>query len=437
MAAMATAFRTPTAPAPGGQGGRPLRILHVNKFLYRRGGAESYMEDLAGLQAAAGHEVAFFGMRHPQNPRLPYERHFPSYVEFGEPGIPTGRRLQAAGRMLHSRSAARGVAAIADEFRPDVAHLHNVYHQLSPSILRPLAARGVPIVMTLHDYKLACPSYQFLDHGEVCEACLGGHFWHAAARRCKDGSLSASALLAVESYAHSITGAYRPVGRFICPSRFLARKMAEAGVFPDRMRHVGHFVDAGAAPVKEAPGGPILYAGRLSHEKGVDVLIDAVARVGLETEVVVAGDGPARPALEARAAAAAPGRVRFLGRVAKDEVQRLMATALVTVLPSRWHENQPMVVIESFAAGTPVVGTTLGGIPELVEDGVTGATVPPNDPVRLAGALESLARDPGRAMSMGVLARRRVRDEFSPERHLERIHAVYEEAGAVRREVVA
>ncbi|MGH7776438.1 MAG: glycosyltransferase [Candidatus Dormibacterales bacterium] len=406
-----------------------LRILHVNKFLYRRGGAEAYMEDLAALQAAAGHEIAFFGMRHPLNPPMPYEAEFPSYVEFGEPGVPLGPRLRAAARMVHSSSAARGVARVADDFRPHLAHLHNVYHQLSPSILRPLAARGIPVVMTLHDYKLACPSYQFLDHGHVCEACLGGHFWHAPARRCKDGSLAASALLAAESYTHAATRAYARVSLFICPSRFLAGKMAEAGVFPERMRHVPHFVEA-AGPAKEAPGGPLLYAGRLSPEKGVDVLLEALARLDPVPEVLVAGDGPARGALEARAAALPPGRVRFLGRVDKETVKDLMALSSAVVVPSRWHENQPMVVLEAFAAGVPVVATSLGGLPELVEDGVTGQVVPPVDPAALARALAALAADPARALGMGTRARRLAGEEFAPARHLDRVLAVYEEAGA-------
>src|SRR5262245_48147585 len=142
-----------------------MRILHVNKFLYRRGGAESYMADLGDAQRAAGHEVEVFGMAHPANPPLRLERHFPADLELDPPPAGVAGKVMAVGRMLWSTSARRGIEAVVDDFQPDLVHLHNIYYHLSPSILGPLARRRVPMVMTLHDYKLACTTYQFLDHG--------------------------------------------------------------------------------------------------------------------------------------------------------------------------------------------------------------------------------------------------------------------------------
>src|SRR5215213_1753232 len=232
-----------------------MRILHVNKFLYRRGGAEGYMLDLAELQVRAGHEVAFYGMDHPENPPRPY---------------------------------------------------------------------------------------QLLDHGRVCEACLGGHFHHAVLRRCKDGSLGASAVVAVESTVHRLTRAYGTVGWFISPSRFLAGKMAQGGVSPDRLRVLDHFVDTASTVPKTVAGGQVLFAGRLAPEKGVDVLIGAMAGLGSWAELDVAGDGPERARLEALAVEHAPGRVRFHGRLPKGRLLDMVRSAAVVVVPSRWHENQPM-----------------------------------------------------------------------------------------------
>src|SRR5580704_3751411 len=157
-------------------GQHQVRILHVNKFLYRRGGAEAYMEDLADLQIAAGHTVAFFGMAHPQNTHLEYAAEFPSHIELEPPPPTLIGRARGVARMLYSTSASRGMDNVLADFQPDVVHMHNIYHQLSPSVLRPVARRRIPAVMTLHDYKLACPTYQFLDHGNLCQACLGGHF---------------------------------------------------------------------------------------------------------------------------------------------------------------------------------------------------------------------------------------------------------------------
>ena len=314
--------------------------------------------------------------------------------------------------------------AVLADFRPDVVHLHNIYHQLSPSVLRPVARRRVPAVMTLHDYKLACPTYQFLDHGNLCQACLGGHFQHAVLRRCKDGSLGSSAVMAGELFVHTITGAYSPVRIFICPSRFLEGRMRAAGVYPHRMVHVPHFIETEEIPVKTRPGSGVLVAGRLSAEKGIDVAIRAMAALGGAT-LDIAGTGPAEAALRTLAEEVAPGRVRFHGLVDKAEVQRLMLAAAVVAVPSRWYENQPMVVLETLARGTPVVGSDLGGMPELIEPGATGDLVPANDPAALAAALRAFVDDPDRAFAMRTRARETIVNEFAPRRHLERIGQMY------------
>ncbi|MGH8972814.1 MAG: glycosyltransferase family 4 protein [Acidimicrobiia bacterium] len=409
-----------------------MRILHVNKFLYRRGGAEAYMEDLAALQTAAGHHVEFFGMAHPLNRPMRFAGWFPRHIEL-EPPPPTALgKAKGASRILWSTSAAEGMARVVDAFEPDVVHLHNIYHQLSPSLLRPLQRRGIPAVMTLHDYKLACPTYQFLDHGQPCQACLGGHYSQAIRRRCKGGSLPASTLAAVELWIHTTLRAYHPVARFICPSRFLARKMAEAGVFPDRLRWVPHFMDLAGIPSRDRPGpGPVVFAGRLSPEKGADTLIEAAARDG--TSLEIAGDGPERARLEELADRRAPGRVRFHGLLPKAEVLALFRSAAAVAVPSRWWENQPMTVLEALATGTPVVASDLGGLSELIEPGVTGVLVPPEDPEALAMAMRPFVAGHPAAVAMGRAGREAVRAGFSPAAHLARLESIYQEAGAVLR----
>lgn len=408
-----------------------MRVLHVNKYLYRKGGAEAYMLDLADLQRGQGHEVELFGMQHEDNPPgLRFAAQFPSQVELEPAPAGAVAKGAAAARMLWSTSTRRGMARVLADFAPDIVHCHNVYHQLSPSVLDPVRRAGLPCVMTLHDYKLACPTYQMLDHGRLCDACVTGGLWQAARRRCKDDSFGASALLSVESLLHRMSRAYSPVDAFICPSRFLAGVMARAGVYPDRMHVVNHFVDLATTPAKSAAGGTVVFAGRLSYEKGIDVLLQAMAQTRSGLVLDVAGDGPARPLLERQAAELAPGRVRFHGRLAKRELQQLVRHALTTVIPSRWYENQPMTVLESFGAGVPVVASDLGGLPELVGHGVDGLVVPPEDPVALAAALDRLAEDPVQALAMGAAARQRMLRDFAPEVHLDRIAAVYDTAAA-------
>ena len=409
-----------------------MRILHVNKFLYRRGGAEGYMFDLAALQRAQGHRVEHFGMAHPENEPMRYAAHFPARVEFEPPPPGVAAKARGVGRMLWSTSARRGIEAVLDDLRPDVVHLHNIYHQLSPSVLAPLRRRRIAAVMTLHDYKLACPTYRFLDHGRPCAACLAHRFWEPLRRRCNGGSLAASAVSAGELSAHTAARAYGPVGVFACPSRFLEAKMRQGRVFPDRLRWIPNFVDVGGVAPSASPGnGRAVFAGRLSDEKGVDTLIDAVAATpGLGADV--AGDGPARQALEARALArGVADRVTFHGRLSFDGVQQLLRASSVAVCPSRWYENQPLSILEAFACGLPVVGTGLGGIPELIEPGVDGDIVPPNDPAALGRSLAGLAADPARAPAVGAAGRAKVERAFSSDLHLDRLWGLYEEAATV------
>jgi glycosyltransferase involved in cell wall biosynthesis len=406
-----------------------MRVLQVNKFLYRRGGAEAYMLDVSTLLTGHDHEVTFFGMAHPQNPPLPYDRFFPSEVEF-ESGVQTLRsRGQAVGRMFWSTSSARGIREVLDRVQPDVVHLHNIYHQLSPSILRETQEAGIPAVMTLHDYKLICPTYQLLDNGQLCEACVGGHFSQALRRSCRNESRFESGLMGAELALHTWMGAYGPVGRFCCPSEFLVRLAERGGVYPDRLRWVPNFVDSDSISLKEDLGGPVIYAGRLSPEKGVDVLLEAMGMLP-GRQLLIAGEGPSRESLERLAEGVAPDQVRFLGRLSRDDTLAAVRSAAVLVLPARWHENQPIVVLEALASGVPVISTDLGGLPELVRPHETGLLIPPNDAGRLAEAIATVLADPQEGHRMGRRGRALIDSEFGPQKHLERLLAVYAEVGA-------
>lgn len=396
------------------------------------------MLDLAALQVARGDEVAFFATAHPDNEASPFERRFPAHVEL-DPAPAGGRRLKAAARMVWSPAARRGMEDVVRSFRPDVVHLHNIYHHLSPSVLQPLRRRGVPAVMTLHDYKLVCPTYQLLAGGKPCEACVGSrHLLHAATKRCKDGSLTASAALALESSVHRILGAYDPVDVLVCPSRFLAGRLERAGVGRGRVDVLAHFVDASTVVPKATPGGPVVYAGRLAEEKGVDVLVRAMARLP-QLGLLIAGEGPRRRHLE-ELAGGRPGQVSFLGRLGRSDLLDAIRSASALVLPSRWHENQPLAVLEAFACGVPVVTTRMGGLPELVREGVTGWLVEPGDERGLADVMEAVAGDPARALAMGRAARADAEGAFAPARHLAGLDEVYRRAGeraAVRRRSAA
>lgn len=327
--------------------------------------------------------------------------------------------------MVWSRSARVGMSKVLNDFRPDVVHFHNIYHQLSPSILSPVVDHGAAAVMTLHDYKLVCPTYRLLAGGEICEACVDGRFSNAVRKRCNGGSLAASALSAFESALHRKLGVYGDVDLFLCPSQFLLDKMAEARVYPEKLRLNPNFVKiADLAPATE-PGNGVVFAGRLSPEKGVDTLIEAVAILGVRLEL--AGDGPERERLEDLATRLGADVV-FHGHLRSRDVQDLLRRSCVSVLPARWYENQPLAVLESFAVGVPVVASELGGAPELVNSGEDGFLVPHDDANSLADALADILASPSVAFEMGKAGRRKVEGRFSPQAHMQRLTALYGEA---------
>jgi glycosyltransferase involved in cell wall biosynthesis len=403
-----------------------VKILMAHKFHWPKAGAENYVLRLARLLEDQGHTVIPFAMEHPNNLPTPYAKHFVSRVEF------RGRRnlftdLGRAARVIYSREARSKLARLLREEPVDVAHLHNIAHQLSPSILGPLAKAGVPIVQTMHDYKLVCPVYTFRSQGEVCERCKGGHYWNAALRRCNAGSWPLSLTSAAEAFVHRTLQSYRRVHVFHCPSLFLMAKLMEHGVPRERLAFVPHFVDASAYTPTPGGGRYALFAGRLSEEKGLFTLLEA-HRVTPGLELVIAGDGPLRKALEARVTPEQRARLTFAGHLNGEDYDRAWAGAACLVLPSEWYEVRPMVIHEACARGKAVVTTRLGSMPEIVEDGVTGLLVPPGNAPALGAALLGLVTDPARAEAMGKAGRAMVSALYDPARHVAAMLDVYAQA---------
>ena len=406
-----------------------MRVLVANKFWYRRGGLERVMFDEVAWLEGAGHDVAHFSAAHPENDESPWARYFVPYLELGVDGaLSAGEKLEAAVKMFANRDARSRFSRLLDEFTPDVVHVHGIHRQLSPSILFEARSRNIPVVQTLHDYHHVCPADVLLRGGtEVCEPRACGTLCYGAAvrNRCVRGSLAASSLSAAETAFQRWRRVYeRCVTRFVCPSAFL-RDVIECGGWKVPCDVIPNVVPVPETAVADTSGstGYVLFAGRIAPEKGVDVLLEAAPRSGVD--VVIAGDGPLRGELEGRYSEA-----RFLGRVDGATVDSLIAGASACVVPSTWYENAPMSVLEAMAAGVPVIASDIGGIPEQVEHGVTGLLVPPGDVDALAVALAYIVEHPDAAKAMGAAARERVRQNFSPERHLEQLLRCYEEAMA-------
>jgi glycosyltransferase involved in cell wall biosynthesis len=409
-----------------------MRVLQVNKFLYGSAGAETVMFRTADLLRSHGHEVSFFGMQDPRNVPCAESEYFPSGRYYnGEFGLI--RRARDAASSIYSLEARRALRRLLRARRPDVAHLHNVYHQLTLSVVDELAAQGVPMVMTLHDYKPVCPSYVLYTENAPCHRCVTSHPGHAIAHRCIKGSRAASAIGAAEALLTRTRKLYERIDAFLSPSRFLAKVMVEGGLPAERMHVIPNFVadeqfgEPGARQITDPP--MVLFVGRLEEVKGVRVLLEAARAVAPEVEVIVVGHGP----LEAEVQQAErEGIVRFLGRRDWDEIAELMDRARALVVPSLWEENCPMVVLESGARSCPVIAADLGGLQEMVDHRTDGLLFPAGDHDQLAAGINLLALDPSLCLEMSESRRHRTTDHYSAGPYYPRLLEIYDGAAASR-----
>jgi glycosyltransferase involved in cell wall biosynthesis len=401
------------------------RLLAINNYFYRRGGAESVFLDHIDLFEGAGWDVIPFAMEHPQNLPSPWSDYFVSEIEYGRTSGPLTKARQAA-KIIFSLEARRKIRSLISRARPAVAHAHNVYHHISPSIFEALKAEGVPIVMTAHDLKLACPAYKMLNQGRVCERCHGGQIHNVLLNRCVKDSVVASGLVFLETLIHRSFGLYRnSIDRLVAPSRFYRDKLVEWGWDASRIAYIPNCIDTNGFTTGTHEGDYLVYAGRLAPEKGLTTLVRAAALS--KQRLVLAGTGSEEAALR-RLALELDADVAFAGHLEKPALQRLIGEARALVLPSEWYENAPISVLEAYALGRPVIGTRIGGIPELVLHDETGILVEPGSVEMLAEALSGIASLPPTARNqLGAAGRDWVRREFSPDQYRERTVELYGE----------
>ena len=408
----------------------PCRVLLVNKFFRPGAGAETSFLHTRRLLQERGHDVIDFAMRDDANCPSPYATYFAPQRSYGN-DVPRRERAAHALSSVYSPSARRAMAHLLDAHRPDVAHLHNVYHQLTLSIVDELASRGVPVVMTMHDWKIACPAYTLFTEGDVCRRCPTGTVASAVRHRCVKSSVAASTLAAAEAVLVRRRGSYEKVQRFIAPSRFAIRIAALAGVSAAKVSHIPNFLPDDELNVTARDGdagAQLLYAGRLEPTKGVRGLLDAFAQVRAPATLRIAGQGEL--ADEVRAAAAADPRITYLGMLPREELYPEIDAARAVVLPSLYEDNGPLIILEAQARAKAMIVTDRGGPPEFVRDEETGLVVDPASTTSLAAAMERLADDAELARRLGARAQQGVRREHSAAKHYELLTRAYADAQA-------
>lgn len=405
-----------------------MRILVANKYHRMVGGVEAHVAAVTAWLEAAGHEVIPFAMAEEDSMPTPSAKYFPSEVDFRVSSVRGG--LRTLERATLSRETRRLLGELLDAERIDAAYVVHVYHQLGTVILDDLAARGIPTVLSLHDYKIACPNYRFFSErtGKICTRCLddkAGFAYAPIVERCWAGSTPAGVALSLEAIATRARGSYRKAGAVTVLNGLQERAAAAAGVSAARIRRLPHPVELGSErPVAERDH--VLYVGRLVPEKGVDVLIRAAATS--RVPVVIVGGGRDEDALRALAdELEAP--VTFAGAVAPDEVAGYLADAAALVVPSVWHEVSPLVVYEAMSADVPVIGTNVGGITEqLGED--RGLLVAAGDVDELAAALQTVVGDQAHGRILSANARAYAAEHLSPAQWERNMTAAFHSAGA-------
>ena len=424
-----------------------MKILLVNKFHYRKGGAETYYLTVGSELERMGHEVAYFSMKHPNNLPCKWDRYFVAQREYNDVKNPLSA-VRDGIALIYSPEAKRNFQALCEEFRPDVVHLNNVHRQITLSILDApyLKEHHVPVFYTAHDYVTVCPGYLMLDgEGRVCDACLeDGKYRHCIENRCVKGSRAKSALAALEASFNRSHRSNERIDRVIAPSRFMRSKLIEGGWPEGKVLALQNFADdailaraSGVAnDVTDRESPYLLFFGRLSAEKGVDVLLrafDAAApSLPRDMRLIVVGDGPdAAEFRELAASLDSASRIEFAGYQTGDALQTYVERASLAIASSRCRENMPYSIVEAFAAGTPVVGTRIGGIPELVADGVTGFACEPGDVATMADAMVRGAEtflDAPVYVRMQESCRAYVRENCSRDKFMDQLVELYEEA---------
>lgn len=399
----------------------------MNKFHYRKGGSETYYFALAELLRAAGHEVIFFAMESEKNEPCEQESFFVSNVEYNGPQG-AAAQLKSAAKLLYSFEAKNKFSQLMQQERPDIVHLNLVHRQITLSIVDVCHKMGVPVVFTQHDLICVCPNYTCLSPEGVCEDCLSGHFGACIKKRCVKNSRAKSLLAAAEARLYRILGSYHKIDCYLTPSAFYRDLLQKTGFTKRPVRHLANFLPLGtvykAMPAQQEV---LLYLGRLTPEKGCATLLRAMAQCP-DARLNLAGDGPQREELEELTRQLKlENRVHFLGFLTGQPLRDALEGCKAVVLPSEWYENGPYSVMEALSCGKPVIGSQIGGIPEMVRPGKTGATFQPGNVQELAQKIQELLALP--AADYAVLCQNTVdfaKAHFDARKHQEQLLQIYQ-----------
>jgi glycosyltransferase involved in cell wall biosynthesis len=403
-----------------------MNILIANTRHFYGGGDSTYTFNLARLLRSRGHRVAFYAMQGTEN--LPDDNSdlFVSHIDFKElntrKSIING--LSVLWRSIYSFEAKKKFNRLLARFKPDIVHLQSIHGHITPSIILEAKKSNIPVIWTLHDYRLFCPNQNMIIDRDytICEVCSRDSYYHAVLKKCKKNSLLASIAAALEAYGHSILRIRESVTCFISPSKFLRDKFIEKGLHPDKIKHVPNLQPVIKEQNASANDNYILYIGILKPIKGIKTIVGA-CRSNTDIKLVLAGR--AEEQAKNDIISTLPDNAVYVGLKTEKELCTLKQNASAIVLPSLWYENQPYAILEAFAHAKPVIASNIGGMAELVKNKDRGILVKPGDVQGLARAMGQILKNPVRAHIMGQNARDYVVREHGANAHYGRIMSIY------------
>lgn len=395
-----------------------MKILFVNKYFYLKGGSERVFFQERDYFRSENYDVLDFSTIDQDNVESEYSRFFIRNIDFKYLNNMKDK-AQNAINFIHSRSAIRQLLFLLESEKPQIAHLHNIYHQLTPAIIPILKKKGIKVLLTLHDYKLVCPKYTLMNQGKICDKCKGRFFFHALTSGCTDSFIE-GLLFSAESYWHSWRRSYEMVDYFLAPSRFMADMVSSRQILQDRILLLRNGIDTKDYKPEYENDGYALYFGRLSNEKGIRTLLKAHTMLKKKIPLKIVGTGPLENELRKEFPLA-----EYCGYKSGEALKAIIKKASFIIVPSEWYENCSMVVLEAMALGKPVIGSRIGGIPEQIEDNVTGMLFDMGNELDLSYKIEILSSNSDLCQTMGRAARAKLEKEYSLDMHFSELSNIY------------
>jgi len=401
-----------------------MKILMINNYHFRKGGADAVYFNTAELLKQHGHEIFYFSTKSSESIPCETDKYFTTGYDYRKLSI--GRKISAIPSFIYNKEAYNKLSQLLDEIKPDIAHIHLFMGGLTSSILVALKDKNIPVVHSVHDYRLICPAYLFIDgKNEVCEKCIDKFYLRCAVKKCSENKLGQSAILSMDAYFRKyVIKPVKLIDKFIFVSRFINNKHNE---FNSGYKTKGDMLynfkpDLKSIQPTDVKGKYFLYFGRISREKGVQTLFESSIKAGISLKIV--GTGPIADQLIDRKSE----NVEFLGYKSGDELWSLVKSASFIIVPSEWYENNPLTIIEAYSFGKPVIGARIGGIPEIIIDNKTGYLFNPGNQTELEDVLkraDCLSDEEYRMMSTN--ARALAEKLFNPDTHYSELIRIYKD----------